>query len=526
MNDENNSDPQQPRRRSLKIVALIGLLVLSASALLYLPWAKRPSGRMVTAHQIPEAASGAGVSMAGDVPQATSAPATNAIYIAPQKQQLIGMRSVPASVQSLVKEIRTVGKVAFDETKVTHIHTKVSGYIEEVYADYVGKAVTRGEPLFTIYSPDLVATQQEYLLALRSRNVLSKSSFPEIARGSVNLLAASRERLRLWDVTNSEIERLEQEGTVKKALAVYSPVTGIVTQRAAYHHGTFVNPEMDLFTIVDLSRVWVLGEVYEYELPFVRLGQGAEVNFPYTSSARTLHGRISFISPFLDPKTRTAQVRIEFSNPGLALKPDMFANVALHANLGRKLVVPQDAVLNTGTEQYVFLDLGQGYVEPRLVEVGPPAGDNYAILKGLKAGDRVVTGANFIVDAESRLKGAFANMGKGAPMNTGQPPASEQKISIALIEPKQAKVGSNGVRVAVKDLSGKPVDGVDLDVTLFMPQMGSMAPMTAKAVLQGVAGGEYAGTVDIPMAWTWQTTVTARKAGQVLGSIQTTLTAR
>jgi membrane fusion protein, copper/silver efflux system len=453
------------------------------------------------------------------------APEQGAVYIAPQKQQLIGMRSVAAAVRPLAKEIRSVGKVAYDETRVTHIHTKVSGYIEEVYANYIGKPVRRGEPLFTIYSPDLVSTQQEYLLALKSRTVLSKSSFPEIARGSDNLVAAARERLRLWDITEDEIKRLEQEGTVKRAIAVYSPVSGIVTARAAYHHGTFVDPEMELFTIIDLSEVWVLGEIYEYELPFVRVGQLAEVSFPYAVPAKTLHGKVSFISPFVDPKTRTSQVRIEFSNPGLELKPDSFANVVLHANLGSLLVVPQDAVLNTGTEQYVFLDLGQGYVEPRRVQVGPASGESVAILKGLKPGDRVVTAANFILDAESRLKGAFANMGSATPVPVAQA-GPVQQLSISILEPKQAKVGPNPVRVSVKDFSGKPVEGADVEITLFMPQMGTMAPMTAKANLKPVGGGEYAGTVDVPMAWTWQTTVTVRKGTQVLGSMQTTLTAR
>jgi membrane fusion protein, copper/silver efflux system len=454
-----------------------------------------------------------------------SGGSSRSIYVAPERQQLIGMRSVAVAVQPLVKEIRSVGKVAFDETKVTHIHTKVSGYIEEVFADYVGKQVRRGEPLFTIYSPDLVATQEEHLLALKSQNVLKNSSLPDIARGSSNLLAASRERLRLWDVTEEEIKRLETEGKVKKAIAVYSPVDGIVTERAAYHHGTFVDPEKELFTIVDLSRVWVLADVYEHELPFVRIGQAAEVDFP-AAGAKTLHGRVSFVLPFLDPKTRTAQVRVEFSNAGFALKPDMFANIRLHSNLGNQLVVPQDAVLSTGTEQYVFLDLGQGYVEPRLVELGPLAGENYAISKGLKAGDRVVTAANFILDAESRLKGAFANMGKPTSPGTAQPVSSGDTLRIEVMQPKQAKVGANALRIFVKDSSGKPVDGADVQISIFMPQMGSMAPMSSKANLQGRGGGEYAGTLEFPMAWTWQTTITVQKAGQVIGSTQTNITAR
>src|SRR5437588_492827 len=202
--------------------------------------------------------------------QSGSGTTENAIFVPPEKQQMIGMRSVAAVVKPLVKDIRLVGKVSYDETKVTHIHTKVSGYIEQVFADSVGKPVRAGDPLFTIYSPDLVATQQEYLLALKSRKVLKDSSFPWIADGSDNLLDAARSRLRLWDVSAEEIQRPEKEGVVKRAIEVYSPVTGIVTERKAYHHGTFVNSEMDLYTIVDLSQVWVLGEVYESELQYVR----------------------------------------------------------------------------------------------------------------------------------------------------------------------------------------------------------------------------------------------------------------
>jgi len=459
--------------------------------------------------------------------QSGSGATENAIFVPPEKQQMIGMRSVAAVAKPLVKDIRIVGKVSYDETKVTHIHTKVSGYIEQVFADSVGKPVRAGDPLFTIYSPDLVATQQEYLLALKSRKVLKDSAFPWVANGSENLLDAARSRLRLWDVSEEEIQRLEKEGVVKRAIEVYSPVNGIVTERKAYHHGTFVNPEMDLFMIVDLSQVWVLGEVYESELQYVKVGQQAEVDFPYSSTTKSLHGHVDYVYPYLDAKTRTAQVRLEFANPGLALKPDMFTNILLHINLGTQLVVPQDAVLNTGTEQYVFIDKGQGYVEPRLVQLGPAAGDNYGIEKGLKAGDKVVTAANFLVDAESRLKGAFANMGKPSapPAGAGQA-ATAQNLNVEILEPKQAKVGGNPVRVAVHDASGKPVEGAQVEIRLFMPQMGNMAPMSSKGDLQSSGGGQYTGTVDVPMAWTWQTTITVKRGDQVIGTKQLNITAR
>lgn len=352
-------------------------------------------------------------------PQANATPAAtpgeaagpSTIFISPQRQQLIGVRSVPAAFRPLVKEIRTLGKVAFDETKITHIHTKVAGFIEDVFADFLGKPVKRGDPLFTIYSPDLVATQQEYLLALRSANILKDSSFPWISAGSKNLLEAARRRLRLWDVSEEEIQQLEREGQPKRALTICSPVSGVVTERAAYHHGKYVTPEIDLYTIVDLSTVWVLGEVYESDLPYINLGQTVQVEFPYTGGMTDRSGKIVFIQPTLDAATRTAKVRLEFSNPNLLLRPGMFVHFRVRVPLGVRLAVPDDAVLDTGTEQYVFLDRGHGYFEPRPITLGPAAGGYYAVERGLKPGERVVTSANFILDSESRLKSASANMG-------------------------------------------------------------------------------------------------------------------
>ncbi len=458
--------------------------------------------------------------------QAAPQPSSgNAIFVPPQRQQLIGVQSVPAALKSLVKEIRTVGKVTYDETKLTHIHTKVTGYVEHVFVDYVGKVVKQGDPLFTIYSPDLVSTQEEYLLALKSRNTLKNSSLPWVSTGSESLLDAARQRLRLWDVTDSEIETLEKEGKAKRELAIYSPVNGVVTERAAYHHGRFVNPEMDLYTLVDLSSVWVIGQVYEYELPLVRAGQNAEIEFPYTPQKKSLGGKITFIYPYLDSKTRTAQVRFEFPNPDFVLKPDMFLNVKLRIDLGEQLVVPEDTVLNTGSEQYVFVDKGDGYFEPRPVKLGAEAGGYFAVEEGLKSGDRVVTAANFILDSESRLKGAFANMGKPSGEEMKKSGAASN-LKIDLLEPKIAKVGQNPIRLVVKDASGNPITDAEVEVNLFMPQMGSMAPMSSKATLNHSGNGEYAGKIDIPMAWTWQTNVTVKKSGQTLGSMQTNITAR
>ncbi len=465
-------------------------------------------------------------------PSPASAPASpqnpqdNGIFIPPEKQQLIGMRSVTAEMGTLTKDIRIIGKVSYDETRLTHIHSKVSGYIEEVFADSVGKAVHAGEPLFTIYSPDLVATEQDYLLALRSRELLRTSTVASAAQGSANLIDAARERLRLWDVTDQEIQSLEKEGKVKRAIAVNSPITGVVMDRAAYHHGTFVDPTKDLFTIVDLSRVWVLGELYETDLPLVRTGQAAEIELPYSGGGRRIRGRVDFIYPFLDPKSRTVQVRMEFPNPNLSLKPEMFTNITMSASIGRQLLIPQDALMDTGTEQYVFIDKGNGYVEPRKVKASTEAGEKVGIQEGLKPGERVVTGANFVVDSESRLKGALGGMGAPSKAATGAGAGATQTLSVEVLDPKAAKTGMNAIRLLLKDASGKPITGAQVEVGLFMPQMGTMPPMRSNATLTEVGNGVYSGQIEFQMAWTWQTTVTVKKSGTVIGVAQTNITAR
>jgi Cu(I)/Ag(I) efflux system membrane fusion protein len=402
----------------------------------------------------------------------------------------------------------------------------VTGYVEHVFVDFVGQIVKKGDRLFTIYSPDLVATQEEYLLALRSRSVLKDSSFPWISSGSQSLLDATRQRLRLWDVQDAEIEQLEKDGKVKRELTIYSPVNGLVTEREAFHHGRFVSPEMDLYKLVDLSTVWILGEVYESELPYVRNGQAVEIELPYAAQATSLRGRVTYVYPYLEPKTRTVQVRMEFPNPGYRLRPGMFVNVKLKADLGRSIAVPEDAVLDTGTRQYVFVDRGEGYLEPRPVKAGAEAEGYIAIESGLRAGERVATAANFILDSESRLKGAFASMGTPEALQVESSGAKASGLRAEIVEPSVAKVGRNLLRVRITDASGRPVSGAGVELSLFMPQMANMAAMNVKATLEPMQDGQYQGQVDIPMAFSWQTIIAVRKDDKAMGTVHTTLLAR
>jgi membrane fusion protein, copper/silver efflux system len=332
------------------------------------------------------------------------------IVISPERQQQIGIRFSPVTRIPATAEVRAVGKVAFDESQITHVHTKVTGWIEEVFIDFVGAPVKAGQPLFTIYSPDLVASQEEYLLALRAERELGASSFDRVASGSRALRESARRRLALWDVTPAQIRALEKRGEVSRTITVFSPASGIVTERAAYHHGRYVTPELDLYTIVELDRVWVVASVYEYELANVAVGQEAVATLSHDAAHAPLRGKVSFVQPYLDPKTRTAQVRFDFPNEDGTLRPETFVNVVLQRDLGMALVVPKDAVMDTGQAQYVFVDRGEGRLEPRLIRSGTDVSGGRIVLEGLREGDRVVTAANFVVDSESRLKGAFDAM--------------------------------------------------------------------------------------------------------------------
>ncbi len=337
-----------------------------------------------------------------------SAMAPGSVMLPADKQQLIGVRMAEVKRESLVRDVRTTGQVTADETKIAHVHVKISGFIERVFVDYIGQLVKKGQPLFTLYSPDLVSTQEEYLIAKRGEKTLSNSEFPEVAQGSVSLLRSTRERLKLWDISEGQIKKLDETGEVSRTLTFYSPITGFVMDRKAFPQ-TSVTPDTELYTVSDLSRVWVNADIFEYEVPFVRVGQRAEMELSYYPG-KTWNGRVSFIYPTVDPTTHTVKVRLEFPNPGFQLKPQMFADVDLKINYGNQIVVPQEAVLDSGREQRVFVTKGDGYFEPRQITTGPKLDGKVVVLSGLKAGETVVSSGNFLIDSESRLKGAAGPM--------------------------------------------------------------------------------------------------------------------
>lgn len=333
----------------------------------------------------------------------------NAFKISAEKQQLIGVQYGTVEQQQVAKTLRAVGRVAYDETKLTRVNLKVEGWIENVYVDFIGKEVKKGQPLISIYSPELVQTQQEYLLAIKGRKELSDSPFNEAVRFSESLVESARRRLELWDISEKQIKELEERGTPLKALTLYSPASGFVLTRNAYPKQR-VTPETELYSFADLSKVWVVADIYEFEASDIKLGQKVVVT---TNSypGRSFAGQISYIYPQVESSTRTLKVRVELANPGFILKPDMYADVTINMTYGSRLVVPQEAVMDSGSEQTVFVSLGDGYFEPRKVELGGKADNKYIVLNGLRAGERVVTSGNFLIDSESKLKSAAGGLG-------------------------------------------------------------------------------------------------------------------
>jgi len=326
------------------------------------------------------------------------------VAISAERQQLIGVRVGTAEITAGAETVRATGKVAIDETRVSHVHSRTEGWIDKVYADFTGDVVRKGQPLVTLYSPDLLATEQEYLLAIKARDAMRDSPIQGAAADAASLAEASRRRLQLWDLSERQIEDVERSGKPVTNTTLYAPASGYVMARNAFPNEK-ITPDTELYTVVDLGRVWVLASVFEYQGPLIHVGQPAVVSLPY-GGGRSWNARVSFIQPQVDAQTRTLQVRIELPNPGLALKPDMFVNVELRSPEPARLTVPVEAVLDTGLKKTVFVDLGNGHFEPREVETGERIGDRVAVRKGLAAGERLVISGNFLLNSESQLKAA------------------------------------------------------------------------------------------------------------------------
>ena len=350
-----------------------------------------------------------------------SAMPVGTVQITPEKQQLIGVKYGQVEMSGGSRTIRAVGKVAFDETRIQHVHTKTEGWIDQVFVDYTGQLVTKGQPLMTVYSPEMLASQRELLLAIKAKDSMRNNPLPAAYDQSESLLRAARQRLELWDLSQAQIDQVIKTGEPIKNITLYSPATGYVTDRKAFPQ-LKVMPDTDLYTIVDLSRVWIVADQFEYEAPNIRTGETARVSFQ-SLPGRTFSARVNYIQPQVDPMTRTLKVRLDMDNPGLMLKPDMYADVEFRMFLSAQLTVPADAVLDAGERKTVFVDRGNGFFEPRQIVTGERNGERIQVLSGLSSGERVVTSGNFLIDSESQLKAAAAGMGgmAGMPGMTNEP---------------------------------------------------------------------------------------------------------
>ena len=452
-----------------------------------------------------------------------TAPTLMPVQLSPQRLQSIGVKTAIVESKNINDELRVPGNVDINEQQVSYVQTRFSGWIQKVFANAVYQYVRKGQPLFTIYSPDLVSTEQEYLLAKQNQTALSQGMHGTAAKEGDWLVQAAADRLRQFAVPPSEVANLEQSGRIQHDIQIDSPLSGYITERNALPN-QYVQSDTKLYTIVDLSTVWVYANVSQTDVGKLKPGYGATVTVD-AYPGRRLSGRIDQILPQVDPMTRTVRVRLVFSNPGLLLKPGMYVNVTIAVPLGRQLVIPGSGVLQAGTRQIAFVDHGQGYLEPRDVEIGPRVDDQVVVLRGLRTGERIVSSANFLVDSEAQLQAAIGSFappppgaGAAAAMNA---PMQQTAIDLST-EPAPPQKGANTVRVKLTTADGKPLADAQVAVTFFMPAMPAMgmAAMKATLTLTDKGSGLYEGPVKLDSGGTWQVTVTVQRAGQTIATKQ------
>jgi RND family efflux transporter MFP subunit len=527
------------RKTNRALVIAVALNAVLLAALLALWWRTRhptasESGhnesRAETASSAPpnETGPNANAPLAG--PTVGNEPNLAPVQFSPQRVQSIGVKLGTARMKAIANEIRVTGNVEVNERRLATVQLRFPGWIRQVFADATYDYVKKGQPLFTIYSPDLVTTEQEYLLARKNQQTLKQSAVSGVAAGADTLVSAAKERLEQWEVPPSEIAKLESTGKPITDLTINSPVSGYITERNALPN-MYVQPESKLYTVADLSTVWVYAQVFQTDLARIKPGDPATVTVD-AYPGKTFKGRVDFILPQVDMNTRTVRVRLALANPGLLLKPGMFVNVLLQAPAGRSVTIPASAVFHSGTRNLVFVSKGDGNFEPREIELGPRADDDYVVLRGIKSGESLVTSANFLIDSEAQLQaaaGAFAPPppGAGAAAAMNRPEGAPQASAELTTDPSPPRKGSNIFRVKLTGSNGAPISGAQVNVTFYMAAMPAMnmAAMKTSVDLSDKGGGTYEGKGDLGSGGTWQVTITARQNGAVLASKQFTVNA-
>lgn len=453
------------------------------------------------------------------------------VQLTPEEQRAIDVQTEVVAYRPLQKELFTVGRIDVDERKLAFVPARIAGRLDKLFVNFTGIEVKKGEPLALIYSPDLVAAQREYHLALENLEKVKGSDITEVVESARSLVEASETRLRLWGITHEQTAEIKTHKNPSIHMTISSPIGGTVIEKMVLE-GKYVTEGENLYKIADLSTVWMLAEVYEYELPWVRLRQRVEIT-SLSSPGNASHGTVSFIDPIVNPNSRTVKIRADIPNPKRKLKPQMFVNAKLVASLGETvLAVPKSAVLDTGLRQLVYVDQGNGVYEGRKVTLGSEAAGYYAVTKGLSPGERIVVAGNFLIDSQRELTGGtvgMAGMEGMAPGKKDEMVAQQQeKLKITFSNsPKSPIVGKNTLTVKVTDQAGKPVTDAKVAFVTSMPAMPGMpGGMSLEEEAKHTGNGEYEALVQIVMAGPWKAVVTVSRPGEPPTSATFSLTVR
>jgi RND family efflux transporter MFP subunit len=456
-----------------------------------------------------------------------SGETVSAVRLSEEEQQQIGVQTSLVQRRNLRRTLSAVAQVEQAETELASVSARVSGRIDKLFVDFTGQPVRRGQEIALIYSPEIFSTAEEYRLALENRKRLGSGAEPQAISGAEDLVAAARRRLELWGLTTQQIDGIASSPKPQIDLSIYSPANGIVTERKVTE-GQYVNAGESLYTLSDLSTVWVKAELYQPDIATIRVGQPAEISWDVPSGST--HGRVAFIDPMLNAQTRTASVRIQVANPKMRLRPGMFVDVKFAIPEGNDtLAVPRSAVVDTGTHKIVYVPTGNGNFEGREVRLGQPSDQYYPVLAGLKAGDRVVAQGNFLIDSQTRITGGMTGLFGGSKQyESGQAAVSSEVQFRFSADPASPKGGSNAtVHVAVLDASGKPLSDAAVKVVLVMPAMPAMNMPEARSPADlNWDGTQYTGAVKVPSSGAWNVEIEARRNGQVLGTYRSRLVAK
>ncbi|RRJ82651.1 efflux RND transporter periplasmic adaptor subunit [Aestuariirhabdus litorea] len=393
---------------------------------------------------------------------------TGTVKIDPVMVQNIGVRTVKVEQRDLVRSVRASGRITVDESRMSRLHPRTEGWVEKQWVSRIGNAVRKGDDLLSLYSPQLVTSQQEYLLALDNLNALADSPFEDIRRGAEEMVSSSEQRLRLLDMPPHEIAKLRQSRQVQRAVAIESPFDGVVLDIGA-REGQYIKPSTEMYMLADLSKVWLLADVYEYELPWISVGDSGSMEITGLGN-HSFTGTVAYIYPYAEASTRTVKVRLEFDNPQGLLKPDMFASVTIGASTRKQaLVVPSNAIVRSGSREQVFVVRGEGKFEPRQVELGYSSDGWVEITSGLKAGETVVSSALFLIDSESKLREATAKMmeaSKNVGASTPEEATSSDELSmggLSMDDMSMDGMSMEGMSTDDMSMDGMSTEGMSTD---------------------------------------------------------------